>query len=103
MGRTIAIWAVIINIDGIIVIKFIIRIDINNGMRKLFLKFLFVKLLNSEDNELIIFLIIIKNLDIFFKNGENKAIKGISHLVCNEKLHGSNIENKLVIMKYWFF
>jgi len=69
------------NKDGIIEIKFIIKIDINNGIRKLFLKFLFVKLLNSDDNELITFFNTVKNFEMFLKIGDNRAISEINHLV----------------------
>jgi len=48
IGRTIDICAVNINKDGIIESKFIIKIIKNNGKIKLFLIFLFVKILNSE-------------------------------------------------------
>jgi len=49
MGNTIVIWAVNINKEGIMEIKFIIKIDINRGIKKLFFKFLLVKILNSSE------------------------------------------------------
>jgi len=49
MGNTIDIWAVNINKEGIMEIKFIIKIDINRGIKKLFFKFLLVKILNSSE------------------------------------------------------
>jgi len=57
IGRTIVIWAVRANEDGIIVIKFINKIDKNRGDKKLLLKFLLVKVLNSFNKFIIIFLI----------------------------------------------
>lgn len=98
MGKIIDICDVNINIDGIIEIMFIIKIDINNGIRKLFLSLLEVSLLNSFWIKLFIFLIGILNLDEFLKIGEKINIIGIIQFSDIKKLHGSNIENKFVII-----
>jgi len=98
IGRIIDIWAVRANEDGIIVIKFISKIDKNKGDKKLLFKFLLVKVLNSFDKFIIIFFNKMLILVILLKIGKNKIIIVINHLELIKKLHGSNIENRLVII-----
>lgn len=79
IGRTIDIWAVIINEVGIIDIKLNAKIEKNIGIKKLFLKFLLVNVLNSICRVFLIVLVIELLFDIIIKNGEIIINRGISH------------------------
>ena len=78
MGRTIDIWAVIINEVGIIDIRLKAKIAKNSGIRKLFLIFLPVKVLNSRRKIFLIMFVIELILDIKMKEGEIIINNGIN-------------------------
>jgi hypothetical protein len=77
IGSTIDIWAVIINREGIIAIKFISKIEKKSGIKKLLFRFLFVRMKNSFDRIFFIFKNKIFIFDEFIIIGENKIIRGI--------------------------
>lgn len=79
IGRTIDIWAVIINDVGIIAIRLNAKIAKKSGIKKLLLIFLFVSVLNSFLKTFFTRRIIELILDIKINIGEIIIIIGIIH------------------------